>query len=291
MTYTDLRQEIKVQSTLNFVSSSANIERIIFGLSEDDVISLITEIGTIPEDIEHDSTEEKLYTKTSDILFAKTLELMDFDVAVLRERADSADIVAKSKYHSYSLVGDAKAFRLSRTAKNAKDFKVDSMVHWKGSNDFSVLVCPYFQYPKSQSQIFKEALNGNVSLFSWEYLYVMLKEEIKENPNLNLCNLWNQSSIIGQSTTVENIKQSYISKQDANIQRILNIEEHVFTEHFRQIRQSLVERGNGEIHYYEDEIERIKRMNREEAIQELLVRLKFDSKIDTIRKFIRSVSK
>lgn len=32
-------------------------------------------------------------------------------------------------------------------------------------------------------------------------------------------------------------------------------------------------------------------MNREEAIRELLVRMKFDSKIGTIRKFINSVAR
>lgn len=166
MNYIELRQEIKRLSELDFSISSSKVEELIFKLTTNDIMPLITEIGTIPEDIEHDSSEEKLYTKTSDVLFAKALELMNFEVGVLRERADSADIIARSKYHSYSFVGDAKAFRLSRTAKNAKDFKVDAMVHWKGTNDFSVLVCPYYQYPKSQSQIYKEALNGNIALFS-----------------------------------------------------------------------------------------------------------------------------
>ena len=217
MNYTELRAIIKSQISSSFPEASENIRRSIFQLDQNSIVNLITEIGTIPEDIAHDSTEEKLYTKTSDILFAKALELMDFDVTVLRERADSADIVARSKYHSYSLVGDAKAFRLSRTAKNAKDFKVDAMVHWKGSNDFAVLTCPYFQYPKTKSQIFKEALIGNVCLCSWEYLYVMLQENIKEKPNFSLKNLWNQSSIIGQSTTVENIINSFIVEKTVKL--------------------------------------------------------------------------
>jgi hypothetical protein len=37
-------------------------------------------------------------------------------------RADSADVEGATK--DYTIVGDAKAFRLSRTAKNQKDFKV-----------------------------------------------------------------------------------------------------------------------------------------------------------------------
>ncbi len=121
---------------------------------------------------------------------------MNFEVEVIRERSNCADIIAQSKFHNYSFVGDAKAFRLSRTAKNVKDFKIDSMVHWRGDNDYSVLACPYFQYPKSNSQIYKLALEGNVSLFSWEYLYIVLSENIMENETINLQELWNQSHII-----------------------------------------------------------------------------------------------
>jgi len=291
MNYIELRRVINQLSELDFSISSSKMEELIFRLTANDIMPLITEIGTIPEDIEHDSSEEKLYTKTSDILFAKALELMNFEVGVLRERADSADIIARSKYHSYSLVGDAKAFRLSRTAKNAKDFKVDAMVHWKGTNDFSVLACPYYQYPKSQSQIYKEALNGNVALFSWEYLYIMLREGIRESATLNLHDLWNQSQIISRHTTVDNMKRNFIATQDANIRNILDMSEENFVRYFQRIKEKIIERGNGEIQFYESEIERIRQMNREEAIRELLVRMKFDSKIDTIRKFINSVAK
>lgn len=237
MNYIELRQVIKRLSELDFSVSSNMVEELIFKLAANEIMPLITEIGTIPEDIEHDSSEEKLYTKASDILFAKALELMNFEVDVLRERADSADIIARSKYHSYSLVGDAKAFRLSRTAKNAKDFKVDAMVHWKGTNDFSVLACPYYQYPKSQSQIYKEALNGNVALFSWEYLYIMLREGIRESATVNLHELWDQSQIIGRHTTVDNMKHNFIATQDANIRRILGLSEESFIRYFRQIKE------------------------------------------------------
>lgn len=171
MKFNELRQEIAGCANLGFVKASAHIEEVIFRLKKADVLKLMSEIGTIPEDICHDSTEEKLYTKASDILFAKALAEMNFAVQVLRERADCADIVAQSRCHRYSLVGDAKAFRLSRTAKNAKDFKIMSMDHWRGECEFSVLTCPYFHYPKSASQIYKDALDRNVALFSWEYLY------------------------------------------------------------------------------------------------------------------------
>lgn len=72
MKFNELRQEIKGSTNLGFVNASAHLEEVIFGLRKADVMELITEIGTIPEDIGHDSTEEKLYTKASDILFCKS---------------------------------------------------------------------------------------------------------------------------------------------------------------------------------------------------------------------------
>lgn len=276
---------------LGFVAASNRLEETIFSLRKPEVLKLITEIGTIPEDIGHDSTEEKLYTKASDILFAKALKEMNFSVQVLRERADCADIVAQSRYHRYSLVGDAKAFRLSRTAKNAKDFKVTSMDHWRGDSEFSVLTCPYYQYPKSTSQIYKDALDRNVALFSWEYLYILLKENVKETERRNLRDLWNQSAIIANSTMVGNSKSNFFDTQNRNLAAIIGINDSKFDRYFNAIRKSLVRRGNTEISYYENEVNRIKQLDREGAICELLVSMKLDSKINTIRKFIEQIQK
>lgn len=291
MNYTDLRSLIRENSNLDFAVASNNLQNILFDINRTDVLSLITEIGIIPEDIGHDSSEEKLYTKVSDILFAKALKEMNFEVAVLRERSNFADIIAQSKYHNYSLVGDAKSFRLSRTAKNAKDFKVDSMVHWREDNDFSVLTCPYFQYPKSNSQIYRSALNGNVSLFSWEYLYIILSENIQESENVNLRELWNQSYNIMQQTNMADANKCFIQQQDANIREIIGLTEDRFGNYFNNIKSSIVYRGNKEIRYYESEIVRIRQLNKEDAIRELLVSMKLDSKIETIRRFINQVQR
>ncbi|WP_299992869.1 HindIII family type II restriction endonuclease [uncultured Bacteroides sp.] len=291
MNYIELRSLIRENSNLDFAAASNNLQSVLFDISRTDVLSLITEIGIIPEDIGHDSSEEKLYTKVSDILFAKALKEMNFEVTVLRERSNCADIIAQSKYHNYSLVGDAKAFRLSRTAKNAKDFKVDSMVHWKEDNDFSVLACPYFQYPKSNSQIYRSALNGNVSLFSWEYLYIILSENIRESEDVNLRELWNQSHNIMQQTNMADANKCFIQQQDANIREIIGLTEEQFNNHFNNIKGSIVYRGNEEIRYYESEIARIQQLNREDAIRELLISMKLDSKIETIRRFINQVQR
>ncbi|WP_455074693.1 HindIII family type II restriction endonuclease [Prevotella fusca] len=291
MDFKILRKEITEKSKYDFVTASTQLEELVFNCTKDEILSIITEIGIIPEDIGHDSSEEKLYTKVSDIIFAKALKEMGYEVQVLRERADCADIIAQSHFHSYSLIGDAKAFRLSRTAKNAKDFKVNSMVHWRGDCDYSVLACPYFQYPKNTSQIYKDALDGNVSLFSWEILYILLKENVKETQELCLKEIWNQSAFIAKSTAVDKSKTNFLATQNKNIAKIIGITNDKFEEYFTSIKRLLVSRGSEEIHYYENERERVEKLSRKEAIQELLISMKLNSKIETIKQFIDQLQK
>src|ERR1035437_7608433 len=82
----------------------------------------IIECGILPEMFGHDSSEEKLWAKFSDIILAQSLNHLGIKSEVLGARGNSADVYGKTK--EYSIVGDAKTFRLSRTAKNQKDFKV-----------------------------------------------------------------------------------------------------------------------------------------------------------------------
>ena len=166
MTFKTLCNSIKNSSDrCRFQDATKELEKIIFDdIKKDQLIKLVKEIGIIPESIAHDSKEEKLYAKVSDIILSRCFYELNMNVTVIKERANNADILVSSKYHNYSLVADAKAFRLSRTAKNQKDFKVESMSHWKGDNDYSVLVVPYFQYPQHKSQIYGQFSNNLISI-------------------------------------------------------------------------------------------------------------------------------
>lgn len=127
-------------------------------------------------------------------------------------------------------------------------------------------------------------------MFSWEYLYILLKEGIRESSSVNLSALWNQSGIISKTTTVSNSKSCFLNQQNQNISKILKITPEKFYEYFNSVKELIVERGNTEIQYYEQEIERVKQLNREEAIAELLRNLKLESKIATIRGFIDQIN-
>jgi type II restriction enzyme len=155
--------------------------------------------------------------------------------------------VAKSKFHGYSLVGDAKSFRLSRTAKNQKDFKVKSMADWKGDNDYSVLVCPYYQYPKSKSQIYGQALNDNITLFSWEYLAILLENNICEDEEINISNLWNICFTLSENINIVNKNYCFLTTQDDIIRSYLKLDEINFNAYFGKYKKNIISRGENEI--------------------------------------------
>lgn len=166
-----LIEYIEKESKKDFKEAAESIRNYIDVMDEDNFKDIVKQIGTIPECIDHDSTEEKLYSKASDIVLARCFRLLGLASRALEERGDSADIIAESiSGYNYSLVADAKCFRLSRTAKNQKDFKIANLSDWRGSeNEYAILVAPYFQYPQKASQIYSKALDNNVCLLSWDH--------------------------------------------------------------------------------------------------------------------------
>ncbi|WP_164177134.1 HindIII family type II restriction endonuclease, partial [Streptococcus pneumoniae] len=70
---------------------------------------------------------------------AKAFQLLNLNSKPLEQRGNAGDVIALSKEFNYGLVADAKSFRLSRTAKNQKDFKVKALSEWREDKDYAVL--------------------------------------------------------------------------------------------------------------------------------------------------------
>jgi len=136
--------------------------------------------GAIPEQYGHDSSEEKLYSKYTDSVISEALSVMGLNSVVIGARADAADVQAWTA--NYSLVADAKAFRLSRTAKNQKDFKVQAMDGWRNDLDYAVVVCPIYQLPTRKSQIYEQAIARNVCLLSYSHLAALVALALRVEP-------------------------------------------------------------------------------------------------------------
>ncbi|MBI4801498.1 MAG: HindIII family type II restriction endonuclease [Elusimicrobia bacterium] len=128
--------------------------------------------GVVPEHYGHDSSEEKLYSKYTDAVISESLTAIGLKSAVITARSDAADVQARGG--GYSLVADAKAFRLSRTAKNQKDFKVQAMDGWRSDLDYAVVVCPIYQLPNRTSQIYQQAIARNVCILSYSHLAALV---------------------------------------------------------------------------------------------------------------------
>jgi type II restriction enzyme len=87
-------------------------------------------------------------------------------------RGDTADVEACTK--QYCFVADAKSFRLSRTAKNQKDFKVQALDGWRRDKQYAMLVCPIYQLPAKSSQIYQQASARNICIFTYSHLAVLV---------------------------------------------------------------------------------------------------------------------
>ena len=236
--------------------------------------------GDIPEQYNHDSSQEKLYSKYSDALLAETYKSLGFKSEVLTERADAADVDVFAQ--GYSFVADAKTFRLSRTAKNQKDFKVQAMDSWKRGKPYAMVVCPIYQLPTRSSQIYEQASSSNVCIFTYSHLCVLVcykqissAEKVEElllkifesvkslNPSKDAHSYW---------CTVNKTMLDFDSK----------IGEFWKTEKLASIESIIVAKEQA-LTYLAKEQEKIIRMSHEQAINELLKARKFDSKINVIK--------
>ena len=263
-------------------------------ISKDDFIFILDNIGTIPEKIEHDSTEEKLYSKVSDIVLAKAFQYLGMRSMAVSERGDAADVLSESIVgHNYSLVADAKCFRLSRTAKNQKDFKVSNLSDWRGAeNEYAVLVSPYFQYPSRKSQIYSKALDNNVCLFTWEQLSILLKNEVKESSTFSLESLWNASSMMAKdkSLAYANREDCFLDKMDSYVMKKIGMKE---VEYYKLLYHNYtgasIVRCDSEIKYWKYEIKVIEGYTKEQAVIELIGARKINEKINSILTYKRKL--
>ena len=152
------------------------IARLRAEIRKDGISALIDHLrlcGAVPENYGRDSSEEKLYSKYTDAIIAESLTVIGLRSAVIKARADTADVQARGG--GYSLVADAKAFRLSRTAKNQKDFKIQAMNDWRRDLDYAVVVCPIYQLPSRTSQIYQQAIAHNVCILSYSHLTALVR--------------------------------------------------------------------------------------------------------------------
>jgi HindIII restriction endonuclease len=243
------------------------------------VIDHLRFCGNIPERYEHDSSEEKLYSKYTDIVLAKALDQLGLRTSVLTERGDAADVEAVAS--DWALVADAKAFRLSRTAKNQKDFKVEAMHGWKRDRRHALLVCPSFQLPMRSSQIYQSAINRDVTILSYGHLAALVALASSVNPDTALqCLVAAMRCAEDQTPTKDAVfywtlvNRSMLS-QSAELKSLWKDEKAATLDVLRYAKQE----GLAAL---DAERDRIQRMTHEAAVAELIRFRKLESRKVTI---------
>lgn len=279
MRYNEVEDEIVniVQAAASFSASGARIETLLGACSREDILDHLDYGGVIPERFDHDSTEEKVFAKYCDALLARALTELGFDARVLEARGDAADVYANYD-NNYSLVGDAKAFRLSRTAKNQKDFKVEALNQWRDGADYACLLAPLYQYPNTTSQIYKQAVRYNVTLLSYTHLSFMIRSG-NANPE-NLAELWR----VGTTLTETGSAVSYWSAIRGVMLNLSGKTNEDWEKAVHDTTARLQEQAAAEIRYWEEKKETFETLDQKAAVKELIRALKIDSKITVIRR-------
>lgn len=236
----------------------------------------LLECGIIPECFAHDSSEEKLWGQHCDILLAHTWTHLAIPAQVLRARGDSADVFGVTD--AYTVVGDAKAFRLSRTAKKQKDFKVQALDDWRKSNTYASLVSPLYQYPKRYSQIYQQAIDRNVTLISYVHLRFLLDHFAGQD----LKPLW----VVAASLTKSKNATAYWKAIDEVVCQLVGKDESALRDYKAQAVAKTKELGQEGIDFWQARIAAYKKLSREEAVAQLIKAKKIDQTIQTIRRAI-----
>ena len=235
--------------------------------------------GAIPEGYGHDSSEEKLYSKYTDIVIHEAYTAMGFSSLVLKERADVADV--ECVCDDYSFVADAKAFRLSRTAKNQKDFKVQAMDNWKHGKPFAMVVCPVYQLPSRTSQIYQQAAARSVCISTYTHLAVLVRYADRIGKSNTIKLLHNVFKAVQALNPSKNAEVYWQAVNHAFLDADPCIVDIWREEKIASLESILIAR-NEALDYLAKERERIMKLCREEAIREVLQWRKLDNRLQAV---------
>ena len=273
-----LVSDICADTATDFKARTVILTEAVSAITDAEVLNHIEYGGVIPESYPHDSSEEKLFAKYCDIILARALTLLGLDASVLEERSDAADV--KGSTNKYVIVGDAKAFRLSRTAKNQKDFKVEALNQWKKGADYALLACPLYQYPTRTSQIYDQAIRYNVALLSFTHLGFLIRSGVSD-PN-DLISLWSIA------TGLESGKDAipYWNAVSKEVCRIVGRSIEEWDKYLELSKRFTLEQAQEQKMFWDSEKIRISKFDHDEAVTALIKALRIDNNISLITRTI-----
>lgn len=237
--------------------------------------------GAMPDQYAHDSSEEKLYSKYTDAVVSEALSAIELQSTVIGARADAADVQARGR--DYSLVADAKAFRLSRTAKNQKDFKVQAMDGWRHGLDYALVVCPIYQLPSRTSQIYQQAIARNVCILSYSHLSALLGLGMRRGTataERGLGKVLKSVSLLHPSKRATD----YWTGINGSLMSSLKSDGHLWTAEKTASLEALAVVKDESLRYLRSERNRLLGLSHQEALDELIRLAGIDSRIAQVQR-------
>ena len=237
--------------------------------------------GAIPEQYLHDSSAEKLYSKYTDVVLSEAFSAIGLASSVIDTRGDSADVQARS--NSFSLVADAKSFRLSRTAKNQKDFKVQAMDGWRHGLDYAIIVSPIYQLPSQTSQIYQQAIARNVCILSYSHLATLVSLAMQQGTSkaeAGLHEILRYVALLHPSKSAldywTGINRSLINSLSGSLE--------LWTLEKTASFEALAVAKHESLHYLTAERNRLLGLSHQQALEELLQMAGLDSRIRQVER-------
>lgn len=260
------------------VESEINVEIAKYGVES--ILGHLRLCGAIPERYGHDTSEEKLYSKYTDVVIHEAFSAIGFKSVILKTRSDVADVECVA--HDFSFVADAKAFRLSRTAKNQKDFKVQAMDGWKHGKHYAMVVCPVYQLPSRQSQIYQQAAHRAVCVCTYSHLSVIVRFaeltsrkkaiELLKNIFLTVDSMNPSKDAVAYWQAINRAMLNF----NGRIKNLWKDEKIASLESVSISRKEALE-------FFAAERERVMRMSKDQAIAEIIRSRKIDGKIRAVQ--------
>lgn len=232
--------------------------------------------GAIPEAYAYDSTSEKLYAKYTDAVIHEAFKAIGLTSAVLTERTDAADV--ECVCDSYSFVADAKAFRLSRTAKNQKDFKIQALDNWKHGKPYAMVVCPVYQLPSRTSQIYQQAIARSVCVSTYTHLAFLVRHVEDANSGISVLQ---EVFLSVEALLPTKSAHDYWQAVNGVLLRQRG-SAALWREEKLALLESIETAKEEALTFLAQERERIMRFSREQAIREVLVGRKLDARIGAV---------
>lgn len=138
------------------------------------------------------------------------------------------------------------------------------------------MVGPLTQFPNTRSQIYKQAIQKNVTLISYTHLRFLIEHKTRSP----LTKLWETGLNLKQSDSAA----EYWAAIDRTVASLCN-KDFSDLEATKQIEiEKLKELGREGISFWESRIEEYHKISKEEAVRRLIKAEKIEAKIRTIKK-------